>query len=101
MINGPAAIAAGDPLAVTPDKHRRDQGLVLDRTGHGAGHGSSGLRIVCWHDAKRDGEQNGQKQPYQRSLHGPNPLTAPAEATDCRLPAQVSSKHSQGAWLQR
>jgi hypothetical protein len=61
MIDGAAAVAAGNPLAVTPNNHRFDQALVLQRIAQVAGHDGSGLGVMGHESAGRDGKENAQK----------------------------------------
>jgi hypothetical protein len=64
MIDGLAAVAAGDPLAIAPDKNRLHQSLMLECVGDTAGD-RGGLGVARLRHAEYGRKQQGKDQPNQ------------------------------------
>jgi hypothetical protein len=60
MIDGAAAIAAGNPLAVAPHDHRLHQSLMLESACDASGHRGACLGVARRTSAEQDRKQHGK-----------------------------------------
>jgi hypothetical protein len=65
VIDGAAAIAARDPLAIAPDENRLHQSLMLEGAGDVTGHRGACLGIAHRASAEQGRKQQGKDQPNQ------------------------------------
>ena len=72
-IDRPAAIAAGDPLAVAPDTHGLHQSLMLKSAATLPAIAAPALASLIGPAPSSDRKQKGQNQPNQRFVHVPSP----------------------------
>jgi hypothetical protein len=65
MVDGPAAIATGNPLAIAPDENRLHQSLMLEAAPHAARHRRTRLGVAHRTSAEQGRKQQGKDQPNQ------------------------------------
>jgi len=65
VIDGAAAIAASDPLAIAPDENRLHQSLMLECARDAAGYQGTGFGVARRHHAEHGCKPQGKDQPNQ------------------------------------